>query len=890
MEEDDFNNSVLESNEDSMERSTLGDDFENMLDSLTVDNLMTGSITTYEIIKEKDETYVAYLVNINSKDGAYTIRRRFSAFRKLHLQLEKTFPRTSFPDFPSRSLMRSLKKTYLEKKAMELNLYICKLIDMDEIRQCRAFMSFIQQDVSERISDEHRLHATLLEHLPLETIDVKSGGTVTRALAVPAAGHMVVWEFRTGRYDIAFSAHFEGVEVHKYTRFSSAYRPTWGSFTSDGPGTCFLEWDNSYSKLRRKQLQVRMRVVSPEDVTEVATHVQATDTDRRSSFSGSFIGMGSVFADTSDISKQVKVLLTQLNETKNAFSDEQSRHQQLQNEHNELIEDWEGSQQRVSDLEESLKDTRGREEMYKLKLSKIEREKGSMHLKLRQLESKVSELKCQNNNLHEELLEARKLIQDKENTLTDKNKEKMASDLLEKELKEQIEVLQEHVETQKADFQRIQLGTAFVDPQPLNEKIETLSRQLAHKRLEMSDIKNKRDYYVGVCGNNDYQIKRLESKNASQGTVITRLRKEKKILVSEVHRLRNSVERLQELARELEKKWNSPESTSHKHSLKHSNSFFYGNHLPNPFSVHDDNDDDANPNNNSKDQSNHPESHMHVTHSVPNFHVPELSLNENDSNEQYRSEFSTNQSTIYQIEYSPVNASPMKLQTQGLPRSRKLSRSFTPPPLYSSQNGESGSSESGFGNFGSSKYGSEDQYDTHSVGVPEGESIVSGSPSRRSRVHAADPKRPIEWHRFLCYAHHATLTPILHGPRVLNDNDDDTKNGQYSSKEDISFDAVAYAKTEAMERERGKKWTNMLNLVKKVGSSTSDDVGNESVTHRCSHCGIDCSSCAKWKCFDCGNILCDVCYTAGEQCPINEDKKRVVGVSNVQSRMAFGRM
>lgn len=77
------------------------------------------------------------------------------------------------------------------------------------------------------------------------------------------AQSVAVWKFQVEEYDIDFSVVFipkQGAEeeihaetsVHRVTRYdeASVLKPVAGTFCCPGKGTCILQWDNSYSRLR----------------------------------------------------------------------------------------------------------------------------------------------------------------------------------------------------------------------------------------------------------------------------------------------------------------------------------------------------------------------------------------------------------------------------------------------------------------------------------------------------------------------------------------------------------------------------------------------------------------------------------------------------------------
>lgn len=73
---------------------------------------------------------------------------------------------------------------------------------------------------------------------------------------------MIVWDFATYGYDIAFTMKFNGIPIANRKRYASHQKLISGSFTSLDQGKCTLIWDNKYSKLRSKELLFRAAVLT----------------------------------------------------------------------------------------------------------------------------------------------------------------------------------------------------------------------------------------------------------------------------------------------------------------------------------------------------------------------------------------------------------------------------------------------------------------------------------------------------------------------------------------------------------------------------------------------------------------------------------------------------
>jgi hypothetical protein len=152
----------------------------------------------------------------------------------------------------------------------------------------------------------------LLASAPRASADVKPGSDTTTEVVVSDPHSVLVWEFRTQDYDIAFSVTYKpavrsaggqprsglvfrsntpsrrrldgetlpsdasnDVVVKSYARVNSHARTIQGSFcpasVGVGAGTAVLRWDNSYSTFRSKSLVYKTRVVSETEAAAAAT-------------------------------------------------------------------------------------------------------------------------------------------------------------------------------------------------------------------------------------------------------------------------------------------------------------------------------------------------------------------------------------------------------------------------------------------------------------------------------------------------------------------------------------------------------------------------------------------------------------------------------------------
>eukprot|EP01035_Chromulina_nebulosa_P020523 gene20523-26619_t len=79
------------------------------------------------------------------------------------------------------------------------------------------------------------------------------------------AGQFILWRFSTLDFDIGFSVEMNNEIKVPVTRYKSHEKIICGTLEAQQNAICKLKWDNSYAKLRTKQLSWVAKVVNPEE-------------------------------------------------------------------------------------------------------------------------------------------------------------------------------------------------------------------------------------------------------------------------------------------------------------------------------------------------------------------------------------------------------------------------------------------------------------------------------------------------------------------------------------------------------------------------------------------------------------------------------------------------
>eukprot|EP01038_Epipyxis_sp_PR26KG_P007411 gene7411-10102_t len=156
-----------------------------------------------------------------------------------------------------------------QKKAL-LNNYLRELLKIPEIIVSETLLSFLDAESvngSEIIEpdESQEQYAELYVLLTGEEFTTK---TVVRSFKIDIgieADQVIIWNFKTKNRDVGFSVKYNDCEVLTYQRYNSHERNVLGSLAALESGKLELLWDNTYSKIRSKQLSYMYKVVNKED-------------------------------------------------------------------------------------------------------------------------------------------------------------------------------------------------------------------------------------------------------------------------------------------------------------------------------------------------------------------------------------------------------------------------------------------------------------------------------------------------------------------------------------------------------------------------------------------------------------------------------------------------
>lgn len=128
---------------------------------------------------------------------------------------------------------------------------------MPEVRSSKLLREFLEDthlsDDSD-VDDSGNVPSKILEGLPGTIVTVRAGQSFSLSLPLANAGDVASWQFVTKKHSIGFSVSFNGQVVKPYAREESTAKAIKGYYRCAAPGTCTLDWDNTYTWSKAKVL------------------------------------------------------------------------------------------------------------------------------------------------------------------------------------------------------------------------------------------------------------------------------------------------------------------------------------------------------------------------------------------------------------------------------------------------------------------------------------------------------------------------------------------------------------------------------------------------------------------------------------------------------------
>ena len=172
-----------------------------------------------------------------------------------------------------------------------LDQYIKQFLSVPEILSCIEIVNFFHDtsiDILTGPSTNHTdkqpvsIHDVLFETCKTKTVKINSGKKEKIEIDCKNEdGGVVVWEFATKEYDIGFYIEIDGNIQIPFSRCNSHIKSVRGQLKVIHPCTISLVFDNSYAKMRAKQLYLQLCSIDHDRIPELNAAVLNIETQTR---------------------------------------------------------------------------------------------------------------------------------------------------------------------------------------------------------------------------------------------------------------------------------------------------------------------------------------------------------------------------------------------------------------------------------------------------------------------------------------------------------------------------------------------------------------------------------------------------------------------------------
>lgn len=163
------------------------------------------------------------------------------------------------------------------------------MILVPEVRASKLLREFLEDThlSDDSDDDDSSVSSKILEGLPGTIVTVRAGQSFSVSLALATPGDVASWQFITKKHNIGFSVSFNGQLVRPYAREESTSKAIKGFYRCAAPGTCTLDWDNTYTWSKSKVLVYWAEVEKRASQSTIATETSTTPLPAAASSSSS---------------------------------------------------------------------------------------------------------------------------------------------------------------------------------------------------------------------------------------------------------------------------------------------------------------------------------------------------------------------------------------------------------------------------------------------------------------------------------------------------------------------------------------------------------------------------------------------------------------------------
>ncbi|XP_059170227.1 sorting nexin-13-like isoform X2 [Physella acuta] len=125
---------------------------------------LNAQITHSGVVKEPEtgKSYAVFAINVHKKDpyseeeDVWDVYRRYSDFHDLHMILIEKFPELTIPNLPSKTVLKNMSQSFLEKRKKDLDKYLKNLMRADLLQHYQGLEELLNQFLHNGIWEKHK--------------------------------------------------------------------------------------------------------------------------------------------------------------------------------------------------------------------------------------------------------------------------------------------------------------------------------------------------------------------------------------------------------------------------------------------------------------------------------------------------------------------------------------------------------------------------------------------------------------------------------------------------------------------------------------------------------------------------------------------------------------
>ena len=231
---------------------------------------------------DKDKNIVTKIVKPELKEATHAHTQRRETISPEKIKASHAVHRASLSNSAK---FIAASSTDLESYESLLNQYLQKILLCPELLLSEELLNFLDE-----VED---FFAGPSEYSPVTLHDVLFGDIETKSITIPAGkierinvpvesdGGVILYSFSSDMYDIGFSVEVDNNIRLPFSRMNSHVKDIKGSIKVNYQCTATLVFDNSYAKMRKKQLYFKCIAIDKDRIPQAMDQILSIERDHR---------------------------------------------------------------------------------------------------------------------------------------------------------------------------------------------------------------------------------------------------------------------------------------------------------------------------------------------------------------------------------------------------------------------------------------------------------------------------------------------------------------------------------------------------------------------------------------------------------------------------------